>query len=415
VPASEALRIERDSLGELALPADALYGIHTARALANLRFSRHTLGDCPAYLHALLRVKRAAARANAEAGVIEISVAERIERGALALEAGAHASQFPVDLLGGGGSIGVHMNVNEVLARLSGATLAQVSASQSTADVCHTAARLAIRALAQPLDAALATAIATLRAKAAELDGVRTLARTCLRDALPVPAGVLVAGWAGVLDRARAALECAVAPLDALSLGGTVIGTGDGAPPVYRARVIAILARIEGRPLRAHADPCDALQNGDELRAVSSATVAIANALLKIGQDLRLLFSGPEGGFGELELPHVQEGSSFFAGKSNPVVPETAICCALAVIGIDRAVQAAVERSELHLHVFDGFAAANVFEALELETNALVLLEARCLRGLRANAARCEALAETARVSRPAPDPSRRGASSDRA
>ncbi len=399
MPASGPTRIERDALGEVELPAEALYGIQTARALQNLRFSRNTLGERPAYLRALLRVKRAAARANEESGVIDAVVADAIERAALALEAGAHADQFPVDLLGGGGSIGVHMNVNEVLARLANATLAEVGASQSTADVCHSAARLAIRDLARPLDAALAVAVATLRAKATELEPVRTLARTCLRDALPVSAAVLVCGWAGALERARGALAGALAPLDAIALGGTVIGTGDGAPETYRARVVAILAGIEGRPLTPRADLPGALQNGDDLRAVSAAAVAVANALLKIGQDLRLLFSGPEGGFAELELPHVMAGSSFFAGKSNPVVPETAIACALQVLGLDRAIQAAAERAELHLHVFDGFAAANLFDALELEANAVALLDARCLRGLRANEARCDSLAGRARSS----------------
>ncbi len=406
MPVSASVRIERDALGELSLPADALYGIHTAGSLANLRFSRRRLGDCPAYLHALARVKRAAARANAAAGVLEPEIARAIERAAQALEAGAHADEFPVDLLGGGGSIGVHMNVNEVLANLANETLGarrgeyapvrvleHVSASQSTADVCHTAARLAIGVLARALDANLAHAVAGLRAKAGELAPVPTLARTCLRDALPVSSGVLVAGWSQLLERARVALERAVTPLDAIALGGTVIGTGSGAPARYRASVVAILAELEGRALTSRADPCDALQNGDDLAAVSRAAVAVANALLKIGQDLRLLFSGPEGGFAELELPHVQAGSSFFAGKSNPVVPETAIACALQVFGLDRVVQAAVERAELHLHVFDGLAAANLFDALELEANAVALLDERCLRGLRANEARCRALA----------------------
>jgi aspartate ammonia-lyase len=274
--------------------------------------------------------------------------------------------------------------------------LEHVSASQSTADVCHTGARLAIRALAQRLDAALDSALAGLDAKAAELEPISTLARTCLRDALPVSAGVLVRGWARLLERARVALEVSVAPLDAVALGGTVIGTGAGAPPRYRECVVPILAELEGRALTSRVDLPDALQNGDDLAAVSRATVAVANALAKIGQDLRLLFSGPEGGFAELDLPHVQAGSSFFAGKANPVVPETAIACALQVLGLDRTVQAAVERAELHLHVFDGLAAANLFEALELATQAVTLLDARCLRGLRANPARCAALAASA-------------------
>jgi aspartate ammonia-lyase len=271
--------------------------------------------------------------------------------------------------------------------------LEHVSASQSTADVCHSAARLAIRALALRLDAALASAVAVLDAKAAEFDAVPTLARTCLRDALPVSAGLLVRGWARVLGRARDALERSLAPLDSVSLGGTVIGTGAGAPDAYRACVVPILAELEGRPLVALANPSDALQSGDDLACVSRATVAVANAMLKIGQDLRLLGSGPAGGFAELELPHVQAGSSFFGGKSNPVVPETAIACALQVIGLDRALQGALERAELHLHVYDGLAAANLFEALEQQANAVALLDARCLRGLRLNEARCRELA----------------------
>lgn len=408
--ASPSVRSERDALGELAIPADALWGIHTARALANLRFSRRTLGAAPAYLRALARVKRAAARANQRAGVLEPRSAGAIERAALALENGVHAEQFPVDLLGGGGSIGVHMNLNEVLANLANEALGarrgayapvrvleHVSASQSTADVCHTGARLAIRSLALRLDDALGSATAGLDAKALELEPLQTLARTCLRDALPVPAAVLVRGWAGLLERARQALRHALVPLDAVVLGGTVIGTGAGAPAAYRDSVVPILAELEGRALTLREDLPDALQNGDDLAGVSRAAVAVANALAKIGSDLRLLFSGPEGGFGELELPHVQAGSSFFAGKSNPVVPETAIACALEVLGLDRTVQAALERAELHLHVFDGVAAASLFDALELETNAVTLLDSRCLRGLRANEARCRALAASVR------------------
>ena len=411
MPDSARTRVERDALGELAIPADALYGIHTARSLVNLRFSRRRLGDCAAHVSALARVKRAAARANADAGVLEPRLAAAIERAAVALEGGAHLDQFPVDPLGGGGSIGVHMNANEVLANLANEALGgrrggyapvraleHVSVSQSTADVCHTAARLAVREHARAVDAALDDAVSGLDAKAAELAHVTTLARTCLRDAMPVSMSVLVSGWARLLERARLALAESLEPLDSVALGGTAIGTGAGAPARYRERVVAILADLEGRPLAARADLPDALQNGDDLVAISGAAVSIANALVKIGGDLRLLFSGPDGGFGELELPHVQAGSSFFAGKSNPVVPETAIACALHVFGLDRTVRAAAERAELHLHVFDGIAATSLLEALEGEANAIALLDSRCLRGLRANAARCNALAAGARA-----------------
>jgi aspartate ammonia-lyase len=404
-----AVRVEHDALGSVEIPTQALYGIQTARAVENLSFSRRTLGSCPAYVGALAVVKRAAARANREAGVLERRLADAIEAAAVA--APRHLDQFPVDLLGGGGSIGVNMNLNEVLANLANEQLGarrgvydpvhplrHVNASQSTADVCHSAARLAILAQAEPLGAALAATARTLAAKAAAFAAIPTLSRTCLQDALPTTVDVLLGGHAALLHRRAAALAPALVPLHAVALGGTVIGDGAGAPSAYRERVVAILAALCERPLAPAASAADALQNGDDLAALSGQLARVAEALIKVAQDLRLLASGPRGGFGELALPNVQAGSSFFTGKVNPVVPETVMQCAFQVLGCDRAVQAASAHAELHLHGFDGLAAVNVLDAVDMLATAVGGFEARCLRGLEVNEARCRELAQFAKT-----------------
>ncbi|HTF35830.1 MAG TPA: lyase family protein [Myxococcota bacterium] len=407
-----ATRLERDALGELALPADALYGIHTARALRNLSFSLRSLGSCAPYARALGVVKGAAARANADAGVLAPELAHAIDLASRRISSGALADALVADLLGGGGSIAVHMNVAEVIANVASESLGghrgeyvpvhpkrHVNASQSTADVCHTALRLAILERSVVLRAALEALAATIDAKISELGDVPTLARTCLQDALPTTLALLFVGHAALIRRRAKELAHSLEALHAVALGGTVIGSGEGAPARYRERVVPLLAARAGLELRCHPAPCDALQNGDDVGAVSAQLALLAHGLAKIAQDLRLLGSGPRGGMGELRLPHVQEGSSFFADKSNPLVPETLLQACFQVLGCDRAVQAALEHGELHLNVFDGLAAVNVLDALELLSNAIVRFDEGCVRGLIANEARCRELASFGRTS----------------
>jgi len=408
----DATRVERDAFGELALPADALYGIHTARALRNLSFSRRSLGSCAPYARALGVVKGAAARANGDAGVLAPELARAIEVAASQISSGTFDRALVADLLGGGGSIAVHMNVAEVIANLASESLGgrrgeyvpvhpkrHVNASQSTADVCHTALRLAILERSGVLLAALETLAASVDAKISELGHVPTLARTCLQDALPTTLALLFSGHAALVRRRAAELAHSLEALRAVTLGGTVIGSGEGAPERYRERVVPLLAARAGVELRRHPSPCDPLQNGDDVGAVSAQLALLAHGLAKIAQDLRLLGSGPRGGLGELALPHVQEGSSFFADKANPLVPETLLQASFQVLGCDRAVQAALEHGELHLNVFDGFAAVNVLDALELLSNAVLRFDEGCVRGLVANEARCRELASLGRTS----------------
>lgn len=399
-------RSERDRLGTRQLPADALFGIHTLRSLENLGFSGRPLGSLPSYVWALGGVKRAAGRANREAGLLMSHVAEALEAATEPLMTGELADQFPVDVLGGGGSIGVHMNVNEVLANLASerlggrrgsyepVTLKHVSASQSTADVCHTAVRLALLREWQALAAALGGAVGTLRELEGAMASVATLSRTCLQDAVTTTLGVLFGGFVRLLERRQRELEAACGELRMVSLGGTVIGQGDGAPAAYRRAVVPALAEVTGLEVKPRSHLPDALQNSDDLAALSAHLRLLAEALIKIAKDLRLLASGPKGGLGEIVLPHVQEGSSFFPGKSNPVVPETVLQCAFQVLGCDRAVQAAVEQSELYLNVFDGLMAVNLIDAMGLLAQAVRRLDERCLRGLKADENRCRDLAK---------------------
>lgn len=406
-----AMRTEQDALGTVTLPAEAWYGIQTVRAVENLSFSSRPLSSSPAYVNALASVKRAAAFANRDAEVFDASICKAIDVATTRVLAGELLDQFPVDLLGGGGSIGVNMNINEVIANLANEPLGgrrgeyvpvhplhHVNASQSTADACHTALRIAVLTEWPRLEGILDGTLRTLCEQADALAVVPTLARTCLQDALPTTMGTLFGSYASLLQRRTEELARSIDALRAVSLGGTVIGSGAGAPLRYRGCVVPLLAEVTGLSLVARRDLADALQNSDDIASVSAQLALLAHGLIKIAQDLRLLASGPHGGFGEIILPHVQAGSSFFAGKSNPVVPETLLQCAFQVLGCDRAVQAAVEHAELHLNVFDGLAAVNVLDAMHMVAGALDRFDVHCLRGLRANEERCRELASFAKA-----------------
>ena len=247
--APRGTRIEKDLLGERAVPADALYGIHTVRAVENLGFSGRTLANYPDYIRALATVKKAAARANRDAHVIDARRQDAIERACDALIRGEHLAQFPIDMLAGGGGIAVNMNVNEVVANLANEHLGaahgsylpvhpkrHVNASQSTADVCHTAVRMTVLDRWSGLRRTLRRCVAAFRAKAAELRPVITISRTCLQDASRVSLGELFGGHAEVVARRAAEIERSVRSLTRINLGGTAIGSGSGAPASIAAR-----------------------------------------------------------------------------------------------------------------------------------------------------------------------------------
>src|SRR3984893_13688831 len=382
--ASPGTRIEKDLLGERAVPADALYGIHTVRAVENLGFSGRILANYPDYIRALATVKSAGARANRDAQVIDARRQGAIERACDGLIRGEHLAQFPVDLLAGGGSIAGNMNLNEVTANLACEDLGgargsyepvhpklHVNASQSTADVCHTAIRMIGLGGWSGLRRALSQCVEAFRAKAAELRPVVTISRTCLQDASPVSLGELFGGHAAAIARRTGELAQSVTALARINLGGTAIGSGSGAPASYRRAIVKRFNEIAGQKFTLCPNLYDAAQNIDDLGAVSAQLAMLAEVLIKIAQDLRLLSSGPEGGFGEIILPAVQEGSSIFPGKINPVIPETLLQCCFQVLGCERAARLALERGELNLNVFEGAAGINVMDAMEMLRQAL--------------------------------------------
>lgn len=243
----------------------------------------------------------------------------------------------------------------------------------------------------------LGRCVEAFRAKAAELRPIITISRTCLQDASRVSLGELFSGHAEVIARRTGELASSARALARINLGGTAIGSGSGASAIYRRAVLKRLNEIAGDKLALRRNLYDAAQNIDDLAAVSARLAMLAEVLIKIAQDVRLLASGPEGGFDEIILPAVQEGSSIFAGKINPVIPETMIQCCFQVLGCERATRLALERGELNLNIFEGAAAANVFDAIEMMKRSVALFAERCVRGIVANKKRCRELTASAR------------------
>jgi len=205
------------------------------------------------------------------------------------------------------------------------------------------------------------------------------------------------AGHAAAIARRAADIDRAVAALHRINLGGTVIGSGEGAPLAYRRAIAKRICEVTGLKLARTADLYDAAQNIDELAALAAALGLLSEVLLKVAQDLRMLSSGPDGGFGEIRLPAVQEGSSFFAGKINPVIPETLMQCCFQVLGCERAARLALEHGELNLNVFEGAAVVNILDAIAMLQRSLATFTEKCVQGIEANEARCRELAERPR------------------
>jgi aspartate ammonia-lyase len=408
-----SVRIESDRFGEVSLPSTCLYGVGTARCLENLSFSRSPLSDYPDFLAALLTVKRACAAANLASGLLTESIHRAIESACINLANHDQRCHFPVDMLHGGGGIAFNVNLNEVIANSANVQFGRlpgefspvhptkhVNLSQSTADVCHTGVRLAIIKASLRLDNALKRLSKTLCLKKVEFLPIKTLARTCLQDALVVPLGETFGAFDAVIERRRKELCNSINKLERVNLGGTVIGSGDGASQTYRAVVIGILSDYSSVSFGTRENLFDAAQNSDDIGNVSAQLRLLAQSLIKICKDLRLLSSGPNGGFGEITLPALQEGSSFFHLKVNPVVPETVIQACMQVLGADTAVQAALEHCELNLNIFEPAMAKNMLDAIDMMATSITLLSDKCISGISANKERCTQLAEQSHPSK---------------
>ena len=398
-------RTEKDTMGTMEVPADALYGAQTARAVRNFPISG--LKAHPAFVDATVRVKLAAARVNARLGLLPKRTARAIERAAREVLAGRWRDHFVVDVYQAGAGTSHHMNVNEVLANRAAELLGgrrgdralvdpndHVNMAQSTNDVVPTAMRLAALELGPPAADALSRLARTFAGKARAWDRIVKSGRTHLMDATPVRLGQEVSGWAAALEAAAGRVRAALPELAALGLGGTAVGTGLNAHPRYRRQVIKELARLTGQRLEAAPDPFYAMQSLAPFAALSGALRVAALELLRIGGDVRLLGSGPNTGLGELELPPVQPGSSIMPGKVNPSMAEMLAMVSYQVLGLDAAVAAAASGGQLELNVMMPLVAFDLCHMLEIAASAVRAFDERCARGLEADEARCRFYAE---------------------
>jgi aspartate ammonia-lyase len=373
-----------------------------------MSFSGQSLSQYPQLIASLAIVKRACAQANIMAGTLPSQLGALIAEQCNRLIGGEYREQFPVDMLHGGGYIAFNTNINEVIANLANIAAgghagtytpidpkSHVNCGQSTADVCHTAVRLAIIQLFASLQDALQDLGEHFQRLAVELRPVQTIARTCLQDAMPVSLGESFGAYAAFIERRARECRRAVLSLQEINLGGTVIGSGEGADERYRQLVVNELRTLTGLDLNWRANLYDAAQNIDDLILVSSQLRILAEGLIKIAKDIRLLSSGPNCGFSEVVLPAVQEGSSFFAGKINPVVPETLIQACMQVIGCDRAASAALEHAELNLNVFEGVATKNIMDQINMLAAATRLFTNKCISGIAAREETCRRHAQS--------------------
>jgi fumarate hydratase, class II len=401
----KSTRVERDTMGEMIVPADALYGAQTARAVENFPISG--LRAHPAFVDATVWVKLAAARVNARLKLLPAAKAKAIEQAAREVLDGRWREQFVVDVYQAGAGTSHNMNVNEVLANRACELLGgqrgdrklvdpndDVNMAQSTNDVIPTAMRLAALELAPPAVEALQALAATFEAKAREWEGVVKSGRTHLMDATPIRLGQEVSGWAAALRSAAARILNALPEMGALGIGGTAVGTGLNADPRYPRLMVEELSRLTGAPLVLAPNPFYAMQSLAPFAALSGTMRTAAVELLRIGGDVRLLGSGPNTGLGELKLPPVQPGSSIMPGKVNPSMAEMLAMVSYQIMGLDVAISAAATGGQLELNVMMPVVAFDLCHALTILANGVRAFDERCAQGLEPDEARCRHYAE---------------------
>ena len=391
-------RREHDFLGELDIPATAYWGVHSARAIDNFPISGQTVAHMPELVRALAFVKKAAAQANAELGVIDATRAAAIIRACDDLIGGALHEQFVVDVIQGGAGTSTNMNANEVIANRALEHLGHakgdyatlhpndhVNASQSTNDVYPTALRLAAWFGIEGLLAAMAGLRGAFEAKAHEFRSVLKIGRTQLQDAVPMTLGQEFLAFAIMIREDEQRLREARALITEVNLGATAIGTGINAPAGYAEIVIPLLARVSGVPVVQAENLVEATQDTGAFVQLSGVLKRVACKLSKVCNDLRLLSSGPQAGFGDIRLPPRQAGSSIMPGKVNPVIPEVMNQVAFEVIGNDVTITMASEAGQLQLNAFEPIMGYAIHKSVRHLTNACKTLQVNCVQGIEAN------------------------------
>ncbi|MGY4721462.1 class II fumarate hydratase [Naumannella huperziae] len=398
--ATPQYRTEHDTMGEVQVPADALWKAQTQRAVENFPISGTPIE--PALIRALGLIKGAAARTNAALGVLDADVADAIVAAAAEVAEGKHDAEFPIDVFQTGSGTSSNMNTNEVISSLAseqGPAVHpndHVNASQSSNDVFPSAIHIATTdSLINDLVPALRHLAESLRAKSEEFAEVVKSGRTHLMDATPVTLGQEFAGYAAQIQLGVDRVEAALPRVAQLPLGGTAVGTGINTPPGFAAQVISTIADQTGLPLTEAPDHFEAQGARDGLVEASGVLKTIAVSLIKIANDLRWMGSGPRAGLGEINLPDLQPGSSIMPGKVNPVMCEATLMVGAQVIGNDAAVTFGGASGNFELNVMLPMLARNVLESVRLLANLSRLLADRCVDGITANAEHCRVLAES--------------------
>ncbi|PUA82242.1 class II fumarate hydratase [Nocardioides currus] len=390
-------RTEHDSLGDIEVPADALWRAQTQRAIENFPISGTTLE--PRLVRALALVKGAAAGVNADLEVITAEQGAAIADAAGGVAAGEHLDAFPLDVFQTGSGTSSNMNMNEVLASLAGDGVHpndHVNASQSSNDTFPTAIHVAATlAVVEDLLPALAVLQGSLEAKASEFEGLVKAGRTHLMDATPVMLGQEFGGWAATVAYAAERLDAVLPRVRELPLGGTAVGTGINTPPGFAAAVISAMSTTTGQEFTEARNHFEAQGTRDSLVELSGVLRTIAVGLTKICNDLRWLSSGPTTGLAEIHLPDLQPGSSIMPGKVNPVLPEATLMVCAQVVGNDAAVAWAGASGSFELNVQMPVIARNLLESIRLLSTSTTLLAERCVDGITADAERMRAYAES--------------------
>ena len=396
--AEQRFRLESDSLGEVRVPIDAYWGVHTSRARENFPISGTPIARYGHLVRALATVKQAAARTNRDLGLLTAEQAEAIEHACERVRRGELHDEFCVDVVQGGAGTSTNMNANEVIANAALERLGHergrydvihpiddVNRSQSTNDVYPTAIRLAVVAALGELFPELERLAGSFEARSRDFAAVHKIGRTQLQDAVPMTLGDEFAAFAVAVREDVLRIRETIPLLLECSLGATAIGTGVTAPPEYRAAVIEHLRVLSGLPITPAAHLFEATWDAGGFLQASAILRRTAVKLSKICNDLRLLSSGPQTGFAEIRLPARQAGSSIMPGKVNPVIPEVVNQIAFAVIGADVTIAVAAEGGQLQLNAFEPIIALSLLQSASWLTNGIRVLREHCVDGIEAN------------------------------
>ena len=389
--ANDRFRIERDSLGELKVPADALWGAQTQRAVENFPLSGLKMPRD--FIRALGLIKWAAATSNLELDALDAKRAAAIQKAAMEVVEGRHDAQFPVDVFQTGSGTSSNMNANEVIAHLASkyAGIAvhpndHVNMSQSSNDVIPTAIHLsALLGIEQHLLPALAYLSAVISRRTGDLGEIVKTGRTHLMDAMPLTFGQELSGWRAQIDSSSARIMECRARLQSIALGGTAVGTGINAPPKFAARAARYLSLKSGLELRPSPNYFESMSSQDTAVELSGQLRTLAVALMKISNDLRWMNSGPLAGLGEIALPALQPGSSIMPGKVNPVIPEAVTMIAAQVMGNDATIAIAGQSGNFQLNVMLPVIAYNLLQSIDLLSNATRALADSAIGDFRVN------------------------------